>query len=1080
MMPARSFARLAVAAFLPVLLGAQAPPQALPILKKIGTELVKKALTPSLQVEQFTLGGIKATEVDCDSGATPEAFSGTALFALPAPLGPRKLAFKGLVLKGTVAEGALDEPLKDFSATHQGWTYQLTRVVLSDQGSRVEGTATLAGLRLEVDPLALTPQGLQGTLSPGDLPLAEGPFTAELREGEVVFSPGGVKLKGRLEVRIAPPVRHGFTGAGLLLDGGAVAFDSALLAGSGPVAPNLATDLPLHHRGLTWIVAQTAFGFERGTPVLGGPTRLRFPLDTFCRAGATDQPYLSEALPCHLRGRAPQPVLLKPSGVRVSDALRPAAPVAALTLAWEGFSGSFPLPLATLHPSGLTAFRFEVQKGFVRVEKGRIDPAGSRVTGKVAWGPGFSLQSSFTEAVADLSEGLYVKGSGVSQPAEAGAYRIYTVFGTTLCDFSTTHSPEGLPAAWKGVFLPSFQVALPGELYTLNTAGQRLPVLAPGQAGRFEGNGTFSGALGVKIAKRVLLYFAPVQLEAFELQFQEGALISGPLVKGTLHLVAEPLLTEAFQPPLSFRLTQNGVEQVEVHTRTEAGPMIWATDLIGIQIALESARLHPSLLDMTGQFDFAIQGAEIPSVTFDHLVLEASGGPLEGVPGPIVLAFKGSRWSALPDRPSVRLWGFPFTLGESGYGTLEEPAGSPGRFYVGLGGDIEANPILPTLSNRLLFTTENKKATVVLESPYAVDQDIPALGSLKGALGFHVQAAADQSVSDAYFEGDAKLKLKLGDGLDIDGGMRFGRAAQGGASFPYFYALGHLKTQGAGVTVAPNFEIYGLLGGLAQNFLPDDIRATDAITGKTDPALGLAVMAGVDAGTLDRFTLDAYLDLYLSQNLTTVLQGKGWLLANRGAQPPDRQVSADIRFTRDPDTFHATLDADLNLYPGIMRAMGRVELHFGPDAQFLHLGTKAAPITVRFLDTWEGWGYMTVDWQGGSRSFGAGGGVSYRKSGGFGILYGEAWLTAGGDLLIEVDSDGDPRFLGTVAAEGGARFGMKFKTYKTHKITIFSGSLGTNLAFQAPGRPTFSGTVTLRYRVLGGLFKGSVSAHLDL
>lgn len=1080
MMPARSLFRLAVAAFLPVFAGAQVPPQAVPVLKKIGTDLLKKALTPSMQVEQFTLGGIKATEVDCDSGATPEAFSGTATFALPAPLGPRKLPFKGLVLKGAVAEGALDEPLKDFTATHQGWTYHLTRVVLSTQGSRVEGTATLAGLKLDVGPLALTPQGLQGTLTPGDLPLAEGPFSADLREGEAAFGPSGVKLKGRLEVRIAPPVRHGTTGADLVLDGGPTTFDSALLAGTGVVAPNLASDLPLHHRGLTWIVTQTAFRFERGTPILGGPTRLRFPLDTFCRADATDQAYLSDPFPCHMRGQAPEPTLPKPSGLRAVGAIRASSsPTVALVRAWEGFSGSFPLPAATLHPSGLTTYRFEVQKGTVRVEKGRIDPAASRITGRVAWGPGFAVQTTFTEAVADFSEGLYVKGSAISQPAEAGAYRIHTMFGTTLCDFSSAYSPEGLPAAWKGVFLPSFQVALPGELYTLSTSDQRFPVLAPGQAGRFEGNGTFSGALGVKIPKRVLLYFAPIQLEAFELQFQEGALISGPLVKGTLHLVAEPLLTEEFQPPISFRLTQNGVEQVEVHTRTEAGPMVWDTDLIGIRIALESARLHPTLLDMTGQFDFAIQGADIPSVTFDHLTLEASGGPLEGASGSILLTIKGSRWSALPDRPSVRLWGFPFTLSESGYGTLDDPASGPPRFYVGLGGDIEANPILPTLTNRLLFTTENKKATVVLESPYGVDEAIPALGSLKGALGFHVETA-DQTVSDAYFEGDAKLKLNLGDGLDIDGGMRFGQATQGGTSFPYFYALGHLKSQGAGITVAPYLEVYGLLGGLAQNFLPDDIRNTEEITGKTDPALGLAVMAGVDAGTLDRFTLDAYLDLYLSQNLTTVLQGRGWLFANRGKQPPDRQVSADIRFTRNPDTFHATLDADLNLFEGVMRPMGRVELHFGPDSQYLHLGTQAAPITVRFLNAWEGWGYMTVDWQGGQRSFGAGGGVSYRKSGNFGIVYGEAWLTAGGDLLIEVDSDGDPRFLGTVAAEGGARFGMRFKTYKTHKITIFSGSLGTNLAFQAPDRPTFSGTVTLRYRVLGGLFKGSVSAHLDL
>lgn len=1068
MVPVRLFFRFSVA-LIPIVLNAQVPPQALPILKKLGTDLVKKALTPSMQVESFTLGGFKATAVECASDATPEAFSGQATFHLPPPLGPTELTFKGLVLKGGVAEGHLEAPLKGAPTEHQGWTYRITHLSLSHQGSRVEGTATLAGIQVDLQPLTLTPQGLQGVLTPGDLPLAEGPFTAELQKGRVTFGPNGVRLGGHLIARIPLPVRHAESGLPIVLDGGSIEFESTVLTGTSTLAPNLAKDLPILHRGLTWELTTVSLGFERGTPTLGGPTRVRFPLETFCRVGATDQAYRSEPLPCHLRGRVPQPGL--PSRV---------PPQPGFTPAWEGFSGTFILPPAQLHPSGLTTYRFEVQKGSVRVDRSRIEPMGSRLTGRVSWGPNDAFQTRFTEAVADLSEGLYVSGSPFTQPIPVGAYRVHTPSGTPLCDFSTAHSPEALPPAWMGIFLPSYHLALPSELYTFDPSQQRIPILVQGKQGRFEANGHFSGSLGVHLPQRVMLFFAPVALEPFELHFQEGALVLAPLVKGTLHLVAQPLLTEDFQPPLSFRLSSNGVEGVELHTQASEGPTSLSTQLVGVRIAVESARLQPNLLDLSGFFTFALEGADLPTIPFDHLVLEAVGGPLEGKPGAISLTFKGGRWCPMPDRPTVTLWGFPFTLAENGYGTLETPGGAP-RFYVGLGGDLEAHPILPSLTQRLLFTTNPQgKGVVELERPFHVDHAIPAMGSLTGDLGFHVQTASDQTLSEAYFEGNARLKLQLGDGLDVEGGMRFGRAREGTSVFPYFYALGHLKTQGPGITVAPNLELYGFLGGFTQNFLPDEIRNTDAITGKTDPNLGLAVMAGVDAGTLDRFTLDANLDLYLSQNLTTVFQGKGWLFGSRGAQPSDRQVSADIRFTRDPDTFHASLEADLNFYGGLLHPMGRVELHFGPDAQYLHVGTPAAPISIRFLNAWEGWGYLTADWNDGSCRLGAGGGVTYRKSGDFGIVYGEAWLTARGDLLIEVDAEGDPRFLGVVGAEGGASFGMRFKTYKVHKITIFSGSLGTNLAFQVPGHPTFSGSVTLRYRVLGGAFKGSVSAHLDL
>lgn len=1057
----------------------QVPPQAAEVLKKAGTKLVEAILTPKLRVESFHLGGFKATQVDPDGDATPEKFSGTALFELPAPLGSRKLAFQGLVLKGGTAEGTLDEALKDVSGELHGWACAITRVVLSDKGSRLEGSGTLAGIRINLGPLNLTPQGLVGTLSPGDLMLAEGPFEATLTDAEVLFGASNVKLKGNLEIAINRPVRHGTTGQEVKLEPGPVAFDSGLLTGTGAVAPAVATNLPLLHKGHTWLINTWAFGFERGTPFLGGPVRLRFPLQTFCRVGATDQPYLTDAVSGQMRGRTPAPSAPRPVAARVGRELRERAEPPALELAWEGFTAGYPLPGATLHPSGLTAYRLEVERGTAQVVKGVLVSAGTTLTGSLRFGPEFAFETRFTNAPAELAEGLYLLGSALPKPASVGAYQVYTIFSGVVCDFSSAHSPEGLPEGWMGIHLPSYHLALPTEIGTVTTNGNRYPVLVAAKGGRYEGNGTFSGVVAANLgSKLVNLHIAPVRLEPFELRFIEGALVQGPDVKGQMDLTAEPLLTE-FKPPVRFKLTQNGAEHIELDTQTPSGPMGLKTRLVGVTMVLDSARLNPTNLDFTGRFDFAIAGAAVPSVPFDHLVLEASGGGIEGSKEPLSLDFKGSRWSTVADRPHLNLWGFPFGLGESGYGVSGD-----GRFYVGLGGDFEVNPILPTAYNRILFTTrpdDDTEGTLELEKLFDVDQSVAALGSLKASLGFQVETAGD-AVSDAFFLGTGDLKVNMGDTpFGLKAGMRFGRSYQGASYFPYFYALGHFQSQGPGVAVAPNLEIYGLAGGLAQNFLPDEIRNTTEIKGKPDQSLGLAVMAGVDAGTSDQFTFHGGLDLYVSQNLTTLLQGKGWLFCGRDQQPSDNQVTADIRFTRNPNTFDAVLTADLNLYGGLIRPMGQVELHFAPDKQFVHIGTKEAPIQVKIKNAWDASGYMTADFAGGAATFGAGAAFGYSKEGDFGILWGNAWLNARGDLIIEIDADKNPHFLGTLSAEGGAAFGMKFETFwKTYRVTIFSGSIGANLAFQVPGSPTLSGAVTIHYSVLGGLFKGSVSAHMDM
>jgi len=369
---------------------------------------------------------------------------------------------------------------------------------------------------------------------------------------------------------------------------------------------------------------------------------------------------------------------------------------------------------------------------------------------------------------------------------------------------------------------------------------------------------------------------------------------------------------------------------------------------------------------------------------------------------------------------------------------------------------------------------------VELASGFHIDQSMANLGSLVADLGFHVETAGDE-VSDAYFLGSGNLKVDFGDmPVDIKAGLRLGRSFQNTPSFPYFYALGHFQAPEGGIEVAPDLEVYGLVGGLAQNFKPVDIRNTESISGTADASLGLAVIAGVDIGTSDEYTFHGDLDLYIAQNLTTLLQGKGWLMCSRDQEPDDNKVTANVAFTRNPNVFNATFGADLKQYGGLVRYVGTVELHFSPDLKYVHIGTKNAPLQALFSNGWQGDGYLTADFQDHKATFGAGAGFSFDSGDrGFGPLYGRLWLNAHGDLVIELEGS-SLSARGTINAEGGAEFGMEFDTFwHDYHITIFSGSLATSMAFQAPGSPMLSGRVTIHYSVLGGAFEGSVSAHMD-
>ena len=229
---------VALAALALAPLGAQVPiplPPAAQVLKPLADKVVDAILKPKMKVDHFTVGPFTVREVDPTSDATAEKFEGTGVIELPAPAMRLKVEFKNLVLKGSAAEGTVEA---DFASGHhtefQGWSYRLKKAVVSDKAAHLEGTAELAGARVDVATLAFTPTGLTGTVAGGDIPLAEGDFTATLKGAEVVFAGAmAPQLKGTVKVDLALPVRHAGTGEAVSVESGPVAFSSQLLLPTG-------------------------------------------------------------------------------------------------------------------------------------------------------------------------------------------------------------------------------------------------------------------------------------------------------------------------------------------------------------------------------------------------------------------------------------------------------------------------------------------------------------------------------------------------------------------------------------------------------------------------------------------------------------------------------------------------------------------------------------------------------------------------------------------------------------------------------------------------------------------------------
>ena len=186
-----------------------------------------------------------------------------------------------------------------------------------------------------------------------------------------------------------------------------------------------------------------------GTPVLRGSARLSFPLQTFCQAADTGS-RTSRFPPRPPAWRSATGNVVLPAQAAGAGARFQVQRAGAGAAAPAGFSGNFPLPKATLLPAGLLSYHLNLSGGTAAVAEGVLDPAATRVSGSLLWGPGLVLRSGLPERPGGPGQGLFLTQGTLKGEVPVGAYGVQSSQAGAVWTSPPAASPPGIPPGLEG------------------------------------------------------------------------------------------------------------------------------------------------------------------------------------------------------------------------------------------------------------------------------------------------------------------------------------------------------------------------------------------------------------------------------------------------------------------------------------------------------------------------------------------------------------------------------------------------------------------------------------------------------
>lgn len=582
--------------------------------------------------------------------------------------------------------------------------------------------------------------------------------------------------------------------------------------------------------------------------------------------------------------------------------------------------------------------------------------------------------------------------------------------------FSAADPPPGQPAGWKGIYIGSASLYLPGELS--GTVGN----LALTNA--YIGNGGFTGSVSTTWTPTLAaeLFGMHVTLARAEIDFVQNVPVTCAL-SGTITL---PFFEQPVGVDLNVGLdgaigiTVSAVQPAGVSTSgglitfTKAGLLSMRLDSLGFRYDddIFTAKLSGTLTPLVG-------GLNWPGFQVQELAIDSAGHVhIEG------------GWLNLPNQYSLDFHGFQVVIIRLGLGSTDDGGkwlGFSGSIKlvegIGIGGSVDGL--------RIAWYEDGRPLKLTLDG-VGVELDIPDVLRFKGSVSYHELPGPQHR-----FDGDITLELLALD-LRLDGKIVIGRDTHPATNEQFtFFALYIGIELPAGIPLwATGLGLYGVAGLIAIEMAPNKGAAPNALhpTSRTDeewfenadgspgwykrPTVGVtdlrskwdpleggfALGGGVTIGTVadNGFMFNGSLLLVVSfPGPVILLEGKANLLRQRSSLTDDPIFRALVVLDFRAGNFLVGLDARYKFGSGgeLIDIGGSVEAFFDfNDASRWHLylgqkDPKAKRIRAQILSLFEANSYFMID----ASRLQMGAWVGYDKHWSFGPLsvVVEAWIEGG-------------------------------------------------------------------------------------
>ena len=267
---------------------------------------------------------------------------------------------------------------------------------------------------------------------------------------------------------------------------------------------------------------------------------------------------------------------------------------------------------------------------------------------------------------------------------------------------------------------------------------------------------------------------------------------------------------------------------------------------------------------------------------------------------------------------------------------------------------------------------------------------------------------------------------------------------------------------------------------------------------KPDPgsSFGFKVLATLGAANPATFNSDLAISVQFTDGGglgEVALEGQGYMMAGlQDRQNAKVKMQVLLSYRPPEDAFHGLFDLTIDQFP--YYANGRITMHVDPDVWYMRFGEPSKRINFRFLDFLSGGGYMMVGnslppgfggagLQSGGIAFGANVGFSLDEE--FLIFFGKIKANVGFDVTIIDFGDSGCNGIspigfngwyarGKIYAEIGVKIGVQVKLFLFKgRVTILEGQLKASLEGGFPKPFWAHGKLRAKYRVMGGLVKGT-------